>query len=169
MSFNRTMKYFKEIRAYVFCDICNEIITININKDDIRNGLQTGLFIHKFRHKNEKPDLDDVEDKSWEEHTTAVYINSEYEVRGIKNFFKDALEEEGVKEGQRIPVVQREIPAMSVHLGMISPEEFKILQLCNGENTMESVSEISGVEIDDLDVMMIKLKEKGLVNVIKRG
>ena len=58
---------------------------------------------------------------------------------------------------------------MSVHLGMLSPEEYKILQLCDGNNTMESVAEIANISMDELEKIMAKLREKGLINIIRRA
>ncbi|MHA1340364.1 MAG: winged helix-turn-helix domain-containing protein [Promethearchaeota archaeon] len=170
MSFNRTVKYFKSIRAYVYCDICGEVVGMDINKEDIRNGLQTGLYIYKYKHKNKHADLDDPNDNSWQEHTVAVYIDNKYEVRGIKCYFGDSpLSDKKLEAGTEIPVVEKEIPAMSVHLGMISPDEYRILQLCDGNNTLKDVAEISGMKMEDLRAMMNKLKEKGLISLIKRA
>ena len=50
---------------------------------------------------------------------------------------------------------------------MLSPEEYKILQVCDGNNTLEDVSEISGLTVDRLEKMMVKLREKGLINIIR--
>jgi len=170
MSFNRTVKYFKSIKAYVYCDICQSVVGMDINKEDIRNGLQTGLYIFKYKHKNPHPDLEDPNDRSWEEHTAAVYIDNKYEVRGIKCYFGESpLTDKKLDPGTEIPVVEKAIPAMSVHLGMISPDEYKILQLCDGNNTLKDVAEISGMDIMALREMMNKLKEKGLISLIKRG
>jgi hypothetical protein len=167
MSFNRTVKYYRTIRAYVYCDICKDVIGTDIVKEDIRNGLQTGLYIYKYVHKNLHHDVEDTEDKSWMDHTTAVYINGEYEVKGIKNYFGEFSVEN--KGGAVIPICVKDIPPMSVHLGMLSPEEYRILQLCDGNNTLDSVAEIASISRADLDKMMDKLKDKGLVNLIKRS
>lgn len=169
MSFNRTVKYFKSIRAYVYCDICGEVIGMDINKEDIRNGLQTGLYIYKYKHANEHVDEDDPNDLSGDEHTCAVYIDNKYEVRGIKCYFGDSpLTDDNVEVGERIAIVEKEVPPMSVHLGMLSPEEYRILQLCDGDSTMKEVAQISNMEMEELDKMMSKLKEKGLISIIIR-
>ncbi len=55
-TFNITKKYFKYIYAYVWCEICNDIIAVQIDKDEIRNGLQTGLYISKHPHTNDNKD-----------------------------------------------------------------------------------------------------------------
>ncbi|MHA1821095.1 MAG: hypothetical protein ACTSU2_15905 [Promethearchaeota archaeon] len=165
----KTVKYFKSIRAYVYCEICKEVIYLEIDKEKIRNGLQTGLYIHKYKHRNEHADVEDPEDKSWEEHTLAVYIDSNYEVRGIKAYFGDSpLTDDVITAGTRIPVTVKDIPPMSVHLGMLSPDEYRILQLCDGNNTLEDVAKISGTSMEELENMMAKLKDKGLVKIIIR-
>lgn len=168
MSFNKTVKYFKSIRAYVYCTICNDVISTDINKEDIRNGLQTGLYIYKYKHKNEHADLEDEEDKSSQEHTIAVYINSDYEVKGVKCYIKESELRQG-GQGTRFPTCIKDIPPMSVQLGILSPEEYRVLQLCDGNNTMESVSSIIGIPIEDLEKMMQKLREKGLIKIIIKG
>ncbi|MBD3351219.1 MAG: hypothetical protein GF364_07010 [Candidatus Lokiarchaeota archaeon] len=171
MSFNnRTVKYFRTIRAYVYCDICNDVIGLDINKEDIRNGLQTGLYIYKYKHSNAHSDPDDPTDESWKEHTAGVYIDNKYEVRGIKCYFGDTpLTAEKIEEGTKVPIVEKDIPPMSVHLGMISPDEYRILQLCDGDNTLNEVADISGMDMKELEKMMAKLKEKGLISLIIRG
>ncbi len=68
----------------------------------------------------------------------------------------------------RIPIVVKEVPPMSVHLGMMTPEEFKVLKICDGMNTIEQVAEIAGKTVSDIERMMEKLRKKGLVDVIKR-
>lgn len=166
--FNITKKYFKSIYAYVWCEICNDIIPVEINKEDIRNGLQTGLFIHKHTHINKNKDPEETEDKSDTEHTVMIYIDAKYDVRGVRTFFGRQISSEELDKGARIPIVVKEIPAMSVHLGMLSPEEYKILLMCDGNATLEDVAEISGFPIDRLEKMMVKLKEKGLIYIIRR-
>lgn len=167
MSFNRTMKYFRSIRAYVFCDICKEVVGMDINKEDIRNGLATGLYIYKHLHKNDNADPDDPEDQSWSEHTAQVFINEEYDVKGIKSYFGDTPPAED--GGTRYPVVKKELSPMAVHLGMLTPDEFKILQICDGNNSMEIIAQINGKTIEGLEEIMVKLRDKGLVSIIKRG
>ena len=68
----------------------------------------------------------------------------------------------------RIPIIIKDVPATSVHLGMITPEEFKVLKICDGMNTLEQVAEIAGKKLEDVEKMMEKLHKKGLVDVIKR-
>lgn len=168
-TFNLTKKYFKSIYAYVWCEICNDIIAVQINKEDIRNGLQTGLYIHRYPHKNAQKDEEDNEDRSDTEHSVMVYIDAHLDVRGVRTFFGRQISSEELEKGAKIPIVVKEIPPMSVHLGMLSPEEYKILQVCDGNNTLDDVSEISGMGVDRLEKMMQKLRDKGLVNIIRRA
>lgn len=168
-NFNVARKYYKSIVAYVWCEICNQVVSTEINRDDIRNGLQTGLYIHKYTHTNSEKDIEDPDDISDRVHSCQIYIDANYDVRGVRTFFGETISADELEKGAKIPIVVKEIPPMSVHLGMLSPEEFKILQTCDGNNTMEDVSEISGLPIDRLDKMMQKLREKGLINIIRRS
>jgi hypothetical protein len=166
--FNVTRKYFKSIYAYVWCEICAKVIASEIIKEDIRNGLQTGLYVHKYTHVNGEKDPEDIDDISDQSHTCMIYIDSNYDIRGVKTFFGESISSDELETGARIPIVVKEIPPMSVHLGMLSPEEFKILQTCDGNNTIEDVAEISQLDVEYLVKMMSKLRDKGLVNIIRR-
>ena len=168
-NFNVTRKYFKSIYAYVWCEICAKVTASEISKDDIRNGLQTGLYISKHTHTNPEKDIEDPDDISDQTHSCMIYIDANYDVRGVRTFFGEVLSAEEMEKGARIPIVVKDIPPMSVHLGMLSPEEFKILQTCDGNNTMEDVAEISGLNLERLEKMVVKLREKGLINLIRRS
>jgi len=146
-----------------------------IDKKEIINGLEMGIYTKQYRHRNPNPDEDDYDDKSGNEHTIYVYINDNYDVTGVKSFFGDMpsmseIDSKAVEEGGevRIPVVVKDIPEMSVHLGMLTQEEFVIVKICDGMNTIPQVAEISGKSIDQIESMMEKLRKKGLVKVIKR-
>ena len=58
---------------------------------------------------------------------------------------------------------------MSVQLGMISMDEFKLLKVCDGMNSVEQCAEITQKPIDEIENMLDKLRKKGLVNVIRRS
>ena len=107
-------------------------------------------------------DPEDPEDLSHKEHTTQIYIDANYDVRGARCFFGTELSSKEVDKGAKIPIVVKEIPPMSVHLGMLSPAEYKLLQTCDGNNTLADVAEI-------IEKMIIKLRVKVLVNLILRA
>ena len=151
------------------------MVGLNIDKKEIYNGLEMGdIYTKEYKHSNPHPDPEDPDDNSGEEHTIYVYIDDKYDVKGVKAFFGDSptMEEMGattITGKVRIPIVIKEIPPMSVHLGMITPAEFKILKICDGMNTIEQVAEIAGKSVSDIEKMMESLKKKGLVEVIKRA
>ena len=68
----------------------------------------------------------------------------------------------------RIPIVVKEVSPMSVQLGMLSLDEFKLLKVCDGMNSVEECAEISQKPLDKVEKMLSKLRKKGLVKVIKR-
>jgi len=134
-----------------------------------------GIYTKKYAHRSLYPDPDDAEDKSGEEHSIYVYINADYDVTGVKSFFGDMpsiseidSELSGGGGEVRIPVVVKDVPEMSVHLGMLTQEQFIILKVCDGMNTIPQVASISGKTVDEIEDMMEKLRKKGLVKVIKR-
>ena len=151
------------------------MVSLQIDKKEIINGLEMGIYTKQHRHRNPNPDEDDYDDKSGNEHTIYVYINDDYDVTGVKSFFGDMpsmseIDSKAVEAGGevRIPVVVKDVPEMSVHLGMLTQEEFVILKICDGMNTIPQVAEISGKSVDQIENMMEKLRKKGLVKVIKR-
>lgn len=150
------------------------MVALKLDKKEIINGLQMGIYTKEFKHANQYPDTDDPDDLSGQEHKIYVYINDNYDITGVKSFFGESpsTEEIGaaVQAGGevRIPVVVKDIPPMSVQLGMITKEEFKVLKICDGMNTIETVAEIAQKSVEKIEKMMEKLRSKGLVKVIKR-
>ncbi len=172
---NKVRKYFNLIEAWIWCDICYDMVSLNIEKKEIQNGLQTGIFTKEYKHSNPHPDLEDPDDKSGEEHTIYIYINDKYDVTGAKSFFGDSpsmkdIEATIVSGGEvRIPIVVKDIPEMSVHLGMLTQEEYVILKICDGMNTLEKVADIAQKSVEEIEKFLEKLRKKGLVKVIKRA
>ncbi|MHA1291355.1 MAG: hypothetical protein ACTSQJ_01655 [Promethearchaeota archaeon] len=171
---NKVKKYFQLVECWIWCDICDDMVALKVDKKEIINGLQTGIYTKEWKHKNPHPDIEDPDDRSGEEHTIYIYINDKYDVTGVKAFFGDSpsmeeLEAAATSGEVRIPVVVKEIPEMSVHLGMLTPEEYKVLKICDGMNTIEQVADIAQKSVSDIEAMMEKLRNKGLVKVIKRG
>ncbi|MFX1390200.1 MAG: hypothetical protein ACFE9Z_09080 [Promethearchaeota archaeon] len=173
---NKVRKYFRLIEAWAWCDICEDMVALQIDKQEIINGLKMGIYTKEYAHKNAYPDLEDPEDISGNEHTIYVYINDNYDVTGVKAFFGESptTEEIGaevIQEGGevRIPVVVKEIPPMAVQFGMLNKDQFKVLKICDGMNTLEQVAEIAQISLEKIEKMMEELRKKGLVQVIKRG
>jgi hypothetical protein len=173
---NKVKKYFRLVEVWAWCDICQDMVALSVDKNEIHNGIEMGIYTKEFKHRNPKPDLEDPDDLSGEEHTVYVYIDDNYDVTGVKSFFGDSptiesLEEAAAASGAtevRIPIIIKDVPATSVHLGMITPDEYKVLKICDGMNTLEQVAEIAGKKLEVVEKMMEKLHKKGLVDVIKR-
>ena len=163
------------MEVWGWCEICEDMVALKVDKKEIINGLQTGIYTKEYKHTNPNPDPEDYDDRSGNEHTIFVYINDSYDVTGVKSFFGDSpsTSDMGATAAAtggevRIPIVVKEIPQMSVHLGMLTQEEFIILKICDGMNTIEQVAEIAQKPVDEIETMMEKLRKKGLVKVIKR-
>ncbi len=159
---------------FAWCDICHEMIPLKVDKDEIQQGLEMGIYTKEYKHTNPYPDPDELDDPSINEHAIFVYIDQNYNVTGVKSFFGDAPSLDDLEAPEsgapvRIPIVVKDVPEMSVHLGMLTQEEFKILKICDGMNTLEQVAEIAQKDLNELEEMMNKLREKGLVKVIKRS
>jgi hypothetical protein len=152
------------------------MVALKVDKKEIINGLQTGIYTKEYKHRNPNPDLDDYDDQSGNEHAIFVYINDSYDVTGVKSFFGDSPSTSDISIAAtasggevRIPIVVKDVPQMSVHLGMLTQEEYIILKICDGMNTLEQVAEIGQKSVEDIEKMMEKLRKKGLVKVIIRG
>ena len=171
---NKVKKYFSLIEAWAWCDICDNMVALNIDKEEIIDGLQMGIYTKEHRHSNPFPDSDDPDDSSGQEHTIYIYIDDAYNITGVKSFFGESpsTEEIGasVEAGGevRIPIVVKEIPPMAVQLGMLTKEQFKVLKICDGMNSLEQVASIAQKSVEEIEKMMDKLRKKGLVKVIKR-
>ncbi|MHA1689317.1 MAG: hypothetical protein ACTSUN_08285 [Promethearchaeota archaeon] len=171
---NKVKKYFNLVEIWSWCDICKEHINIRVDKKEILEGLQMGIYTKKYPHVNPHPDPDDLDDPSVNEHTLYVYINKDFDVTGVKSFFGDSPSLDEFKPATstgevRIPIVVKDIPEMSVHLGMLTQDEYVVLKICDGMNTIEQVAEIAQKSVEEIEAMMEKLRKKGLVKVIKRA
>ncbi len=171
---NKVKNYFRFVQIWTWCDICKEHIEIRVDKDEILNGLETGIYTKEYSHVNPYPDLEDPDDPSVKEHTLYVYINQDFNVTGVKSFFGESPSmeefEAATPSGEvRIPIVVKDIPVMSVNLGMITQDEYVVLKICDGMNTIEQVAEIAKKSLEEIEKMMDKLRDKGLVKVIKRA
>ena len=135
-----------------------------------------GIYTKEHKHRNLYPDPDDPDDVSGNEHTVFVYINDNYDITGVKSFFGDSpsmseVGAETIKAGGevRIPIVVKEVTPLSVQLGMLSMDEYKVLKVCDGMNTLEQCAQITQKPVDKIEKMMDKLRKKGLVEVIRRS
>ncbi|MFX1428180.1 MAG: hypothetical protein ACFFBE_17130, partial [Promethearchaeota archaeon] len=165
---NKVRKYFQLIEAWAWCDICEDMISLNIDKKEIISGLEMGIYTKEYKHANPNPDLEDPDDLSGQEHTIYVYINDNYDITGVKSFFGESpsTEEIGAETAEaggevRIPVVVKEISPMAVQLGMLTKDQFKVLKICDGMNTIEEVASIAQKGVQELEVMMEELRKKG--------
>ncbi|GAI67841.1 unnamed protein product, partial [marine sediment metagenome] len=86
------------------------------------------------------------------------YINDNYDITGVKSFFGDSPSMSDVGAGTvelggevRIPIVVKEVSPMSVQLGMLSLDEFKLLKVCDGMNSVQECADISQKPIDKVE------------------
>ncbi len=172
---NKVKKYFRVIEAWVWCPICEDMIALIIDKKEIISVLQEGIYTKEYRHSNPNPDLDDPDDQSGRDHTIYIYINENYDITGVKSFFGESLTTDEIGAGTaqeggevRIPIIVKEISPMAVQLGMLNKEQFNLLKICDGKNTIEQVASIAQKRVEDVEDMMENLRKKGLVRVIKR-
>ena len=169
---NKVKKYFSLIEAWAWCDICKEMVSLRLDKKEIIDGLKMGIYTKEFKHSNLYPDLDDTDDNSGQEHAIYVYINDSYDITGVKSFFGDSprMADIGGENGGEvfIPIVVKDVPEMSVHLGMLTMEEYKLLKVCDGMCTVDDVAQIVQKSKEEVNEMLDRMRKKGLVKVIKR-
>lgn len=172
---NKVKKYFRLIEAWAWCPICEDMVALNINKGEIIDGLKMSIYTKEFTHSNPNSDSEDPDDLSGNDHTIYIYINDNYDITGVKTFFGESptteeIGAEAAEEGVevRIPIVVKEINPMAVQFGMLNKEQFKVLKICDGMNTIEQCAEIAEISVEEIEKMMEQLRKKGLVKVIKR-
>ncbi|MCJ7647869.1 MAG: hypothetical protein MUP85_04595 [Candidatus Lokiarchaeota archaeon] len=173
---NKVKKYFSLIEAWAWCDICDDMVALKLNKKEIIDGLKMGMYTKEYKHVNKYPDHEDSEDLSGQEHAIYIYINDNYDITGVKSFFGDSpsMADIGAAAGQtgeevRIPIVVKDVPEMSVHLGMLTMEEYKLLKVCDGMCVVEEVASIVEKSIPEVEKMLDRMRKKGLVKVIRRS
>ncbi|MBY9003566.1 MAG: hypothetical protein KGD73_06315 [Candidatus Lokiarchaeota archaeon] len=173
---NKVKKYFSLIEAWAWCDICDDMVALKLIKKEIIDGLKMGMYTKEYKHVNKYPDQEDPEDLSGQEHTIYIYINDNYDITGVKSFFGDSpsmsdIGAAAIQAGEdvRIPIVVKDVPEMSVHLGMLTMEEYKLLKVCDGMCAVEEVASIIQKPIEEVDKMLDKMRKKGLVKVIRRS
>jgi hypothetical protein len=134
-----------------------------------------GIYTKEHKHINPIPDPEDVDDVSGQENTVYIYIDENYDITGVRSFFGDSpsMSDVGgtsIEPGGevKIPIVVKEVQPMSVQLGMISMDEFNLLKVCDGMNSVEQCAEITQKPVDKIEDMLDKLRKKGLVKVIRR-
>lgn len=154
-------KYFQFIEIWAPCEICESLgyapmVNLRVSKEEINRGLSMGIYTHNYVHGPPE-----------QEHTVAVYINPKYEMTGSKAF--EGTSSANFEKGTIIPVIVKKIPDMAVHLGMVTPEEFAILKVCDGNNSIEEVVKILQKDQAKIEASLQKLKDKGLVDLIKKG
>ncbi len=158
-------KYFGFIEIWVPCGICEStgyapMINLRVSKEEINRGLQMGIYTHNHEHGPE----------GQAPHTVAIYINPKYEVTGTKSFEgTEGVSSASFQKGTIIPVIVKKIPDMAVHLGMVTPEEFSILKVCDGNNSIDEVCTILKKKREQIESSLQKLKDKGLVDMIKKA
>jgi len=152
------------------------MVALRIDKKEISDGLKMGIYTKEHKHKNLYPDPNDPDDISGQEHTIFVYINDNYDLTGAHAFFGESpsMSEVGAETLEavgevRIPVVVKEVSHLSVQLGMLSMDQYKVLKVCDGMNTLEQVAQIAQKSVEEIEKMMSELRKKGLVKVIKRS
>ncbi|TFF90609.1 MAG: hypothetical protein EU548_02145 [Promethearchaeota archaeon] len=173
MTQNKVKKFFSLVEIWAFCDICKEMINLKVDKDEIKENLELGIYTKEYAHMNPYPDPDDLDDRSTEEHKIFVYINEDYDVTGVKSFFgetmsMDELKAEEPGEEVRVPIIVKDVDETSVMLGMISKEQYKLLKICDGMNTISDVAKIAQKNYEETEKMLEELRDKGLIKVIIR-
>ncbi|MGV9171426.1 MAG: hypothetical protein ACOC44_05005 [Promethearchaeia archaeon] len=74
-------------------------------------------------------------------------------------FFSKALE----KDDGIIPERKGQVPKLAVLLGLLDPFFYDLYNLCDGRRDLETLSEILGLEVDDIKIFIDKLEKNGLI------
>ncbi|MFX1452865.1 MAG: hypothetical protein ACFFCM_18655 [Promethearchaeota archaeon] len=140
------------------------MVSVKINKKEIQDGIKEGFYTKLFKHNNPFPDTEDPSDKSYEEHTVLLYINENYNVAGVKSFFGDSPPLHG---DLRIPIRLQDKIEMKINLSALTHNDFIVLKVCDGFNTIEQIAEITQIPLENLEKMVETLKKKRFLQVIR--
>ncbi|MFX1393749.1 MAG: winged helix-turn-helix domain-containing protein [Promethearchaeota archaeon] len=142
------------------------MVAVNIDKKEIREGIKEGIYTKMHKHYNPYPDIEDPDDYSGQDHSVLLYINQSYTVAGVKSFFGDTPPLEG---NIRVPIYLYEKIDMKYNLYMLTQNDFTVLKVCDGFNSIENIAEITQIPLEKVEQIIDALRKKRLVQVIKRS
>lgn len=142
------------------------MVAVKIDKNEIREGIREGFYTKAYKHTNTLPESDDNDDYSDNKHTVLMYINQDYNVAGVKSFYRDSPQFEG---NVRIPILLHQKISQEFNLFMLTEDHYKVLKVCDGFNTIEQITDITQIPLEKLEKMIETLKQKKLISVIKRS
>jgi hypothetical protein len=149
------------------------MVPLKVDKEEIKENLELGIYTKEHIHTNPYPDPDDPDDQSVNEHKIYVYINDDYDVTGVKSFYGDTMSMDKLKAEEpggevKVPIIVKDVDETSVMLGMISKEQYKLLKICDGMNTISDVAKIAEKDYEKTEKMLEELRDKGLIKIIIR-
>ncbi|GAG66617.1 unnamed protein product [marine sediment metagenome] len=142
------------------------MVAVNIDKKEIREGIKEGIYTKMHKHNNIYPDIEDPNDNSGVDHTVLLYINQSYNVAGVKSFFGDTAPLEG---NIRVPIHIYEKIDMKYNLYMLTQNDFNVLKVCDGFNSIEDIAEIMQISLEKIEEIIETLKKKKLIKVFRRS
>lgn len=142
------------------------MISLSIDKSEIRSGIQAGFYKKKWIHHNPFPNPDDPDDHSGEDHSIYIYINDNYDITGVKSFMGTELSADELRTSMGVGVVR--IPIVMKEIRSKKHPDYKLLELCDGMNSLEQVAEIAQLSLGRAERVLERLRNKGLIKIIKR-
>ena len=103
------------------------------------------------------------------DHAIIVYVDREYRVRGVEPVTVEETDRKSLLETGAIPLeyrtvpVKKKFPPMVVELGLIKPEESRVLNAIDGKRSIEDIARFTGFSIEETRKIIESLMEKKLV------
>jgi len=105
-----------------------------------------------------------------EDHAVIIYIDEKFKVRGVEPVAIDPKDKELLMQGS-IPLYYRVVPSkakfppMIKELGLISPEEARVLEEIDGKKNLIQLSKALGMSIERTREIVIELHKKKLIKI----
>ncbi|MEJ2276405.1 MAG: hypothetical protein P8Y70_01460 [Candidatus Lokiarchaeota archaeon] len=141
---NKVKKYFSLVEIWAWCDICREMVNLKVDKNEVKNNLELGIYTKEHTHKNPYPDPDDPDDPSVNEHTIYVYINDDYDVTGVKSFYGETMSMDELKAEEpggevKIPIIVKDVDETSVKRPQLQSAPSRSYNVYRDTQCMQSV------------------------------
>lgn len=88
---------------------------------------------------------------------TLGFVQSSEKEEKCRNEIKNILQDGHLGHISHVPQLVRKIPKSAISLGMISPTEFIIAELCDGKRTLEEIANLADKSETDVKIIIEKL------------
>jgi aminopeptidase-like protein len=140
----------------IFCNRCNKNITLKI---DYKHRDKADRFPFEYLY---------VHGESNDKHGITLYIDKDMQVRGTELMRTIETDSNPEEESKIFPKQKGKVSPMARSLGMISKNEFEILDLCDGKTSVFTIAQKKNLKLGDINKIIQKLQDKSYIELVKR-